>query len=231
MQDVPSRRALARDDGADLDAGMRDWTVSTSSASLPPNWDAEVAARLSQIRSGHHAARHSHEVVVGRVQSALDVAASEDELRELKLVHMVVAFDYELKTLLLQLLEREDDRVLWQKYLALTLWQILHELPKLFGPTLRDEAKAFKDAVKPVRSDQDFMDELVRIRNGVVAHLELQDDAPGRFEWSVDSARSQRAGEPSVSTPMVTNAITIAGGIRQLGSALLRKHAATFPGA
>lgn len=169
--------------------------------------------------------------MVGRVQSALDVAASEDLARELKLVHAVVALDYELKTLVLQLLECADDRVLWQKYLALTLWQILHELPKLFGPALRDEAKAFKNAMKSVRSDQGFMDELVRIRNGVVAHLELQDDAPGRFEWSVDSARSQRAGEPPVLTGMVTNALTISTGIRQLGSALLRKHAATFPGA
>ncbi len=136
-----------------------------------------------------------------------------------------------MKTLLLRLIEASADRAVWQKYLALVMWQVLEELPKWLGAGLQAEGKAFKDAVRDVRKDQVFMDELGQIRNGVAAHLGLAADVPGSVEWSVDSIASELRGDPAVHTELVFHAIAVSGAVHQLGSSILRKYAATFPGA
>lgn len=163
--------------------------------------------------------------------SALRTNGTVSGKRELEILAIVVALDYELKTIVLRLVESPGDRALWQKYLALTSWQIFFGLPKLLGADLKAEGKALNSAVKEIRGDEIFINELVRIRNGVVAHLSLVDDLPGRVEWSFDSILSEQAREPAVLSPLVARALTLSHAVHQLGSTLLLKHPLLFPDA
>ncbi|MBC9944353.1 hypothetical protein ICL81_07495 [Leucobacter sp. cx-328] len=150
---------------------------------------------------------------------------------DLDLIAAIASLNYELKTLVLRLVEAPSDRAIWHKYLALVLWQVLEELPSLLGTDLQDEGKNFKNAVKGIRKDRAFMEELKQIRNGVAAHLSLTKVGPGRVEWSFDSIVNNALGEPAVLTTLVMRATEVSTAVHQLGSSLIRKHITLFPGA
>lgn len=198
---------------------------------LPNGWDGHVATRLPQLQQGHRDARASYERVISVVVVERQKDHTEATKAELELVAMIAALDYELKTLLLRLLEAPSERAVWHKYLALVVWQVLEELPRQLGSGLQAEGKRFKEAVTGVRSDRAFMDELTRIRNAVAAHLGVTDDGPGRLEWSFESIVSDVQGAPAVLTKLALNAITVSAAVHDLGSSLIRRHIAMFPSA
>lgn len=187
--------------------------------------------RLPQLRQGHSDARASYERVISVVVVERQKDHTEATRAELELVAMIAALDYELKTLLLRLLEAPSERAVWHKYLALVVWQVLEELPRQLGSGLQAEGKRFKEAVRGVRGDRAFMDELTRIRNAIAAHLDVADNGPGRLEWSFESIVSDVQGAPAVLTKLALNAITVSAAVHDLGSSLIRSHIAVFPGA
>lgn len=203
----------------------------TSGRWASSDWDALVARQLPVIRSGHGDARASYERVVAVVVAERLKGLPDATRKELELLAMIASVDYELKTLLLRLLEAPSERVVWHKYLALVLWQVLEELPTQLGPGLQAEGKAFKSAVKEVRNDRAFTAELLRVRNEVAAHLGTAQTGPGRLEWSFDSMISEAKGEPAILSRLAIEAIKVSAAVHELGSSLIRKHAATFPGA
>lgn len=194
-------------------------------------WAEQIVARLPLLRKGQSDARFSHEVVIRTVVVELQKVHPDDVKRDLRLVAASATLDYELKTLLLRLIEDSENRLIWQKYLALVVWQALKELPRQLGQEFRVEAKTFADAVREVRKDKAFMDELALIRNSLAAHLSPPSEAPGVTEWSIDSIASHSSSTPVMSTQLALHALTISGAVHALGSSLLRRYPTTFPDA
>lgn len=194
-------------------------------------WAEQLVARLPLLRQGQNDVRFSHEVVIRTVVSELQEIRADDMKRDLRLLAAIATLDYELKTLLLRLIEDSENRLIWQKYLALVVWQALKELPRQLGQEFRVEAKTFADAVREVRKDKAFMDELALIRNSVAAHLSPPSEAPGVIEWSIDSIASHSSSTPVMNTQLAVHALTVSGAVHALGSSLLRRYPATFPDA
>lgn len=205
--------------------------MSGTESYVPDGWDGHLAELLPQLRRDHSDARASYERVISVVVLERQKGHASVTMAELELVATIASLDYELKTLLLRLLEAPSERAVWHKYLALVVWQVLVELPRQLGSGLQTEGKRFKDAVKGIRSDRAFMDELARIRNAVAAHLGVTDDGPGRLEWSFESIVSDVQGAPAVLTRLAVDAMTVSAAVHDLGSSLIRRHVATFPGA
>lgn len=205
--------------------------MDSESSSAFEGWDEQVTARLPELREGQFNARISHDRIIGIVVLEQRKHHVESTKVELELIATVATLDYEVKTLLLRLIEDPADRAIWHKYLALVLWQVLDELPARLGPELRLEAKSFKDALKGIKKDRAFMAELKRIRNAVAAHLDFTDDGPGRLEWSHESIMSKRRGEPAILTDLGLRAMDVSTAVHKLGSALIRRNIALFPDA
>lgn len=205
--------------------------MSSSESSAPDGWDEQIATQIPELQKGHRDARRSYETIIATVVIERRRHHRESTKTDLELIAIIASLDYELKTLILRLVEAPSDRAVWHKYLALLLWQVLEELPSLLGSGLQAEGKFFKDAVRGIRKDRVFMEELIRIRNGVAAHLGLAKDGPGRIEWSFDSVVSASRGEPAILTSLVIRAMEVSAAVHQLGSSLIRKHIAIFPGA
>lgn len=200
-------------------SGSQDW------------WSEQLGPRLQELREGHGHARASHERIVRIVTAKLAEATAENVEHELRVMALIATLDYELRTLILRLIEAPADRVIWHKYLALALWQVLDELPRQFGPGLKVEAKVFREAVRELRKDRAFMDELGVIRNSVAAHLSQPSESPGLVEWSIDSILSQASETHVMNTQLVVYALTAAAAVHDLGSSILRRYTEVFPGA
>lgn len=138
-----------------------------------------MTKRLPALKIGQISARASWARIVSIVTAQIRNAHSNADEHELRVLAAVAALDYELKTMLLRLLEAPEDQAVWHKNVALLVWQAMNELPKRLGPNLKEQGAAFRDAVKDVRGDQAFVSELERIRNGVAAHLSLGTASPG----------------------------------------------------
>lgn len=105
----------------------------------------------------------------------------------IEFVFYLCKLDYDIKVLLLQFLTDPDNRTVWEPYLALELHEALHTLPKAINrarieiakPTTASRlnlsrfdaaATAYRQEVKGITGDKEFMQALSRIRNGVAAH-------------------------------------------------------------
>ncbi|QGH70573.1 hypothetical protein [Pseudactinotalea sp. HY158] len=104
-----------------------------------------------------------------------------------ELIFYFALIDYETKVLVHRLLESQDDRYVWEKYLALHLHEVLELAPKAISTAIREmtqpgsaskadpelyklAARQFRDDLRPIRQDSDFMKGLGLIRNTVAAH-------------------------------------------------------------
>ena len=89
------------------------------------------------------------------------------------IVYLALA-DYETKVLVHRLMTSPDDRYIWEKYLALHLYEALQKVPKRISDAIREMGRpgaashaspasymaanqALKDALKPIHADKDFM--------------------------------------------------------------------------
>lgn len=200
-------------------SGSQDW------------WSEQLGPRLQELREGHRHARASHEKIVRVLTVKIAETTADSVKHELRVMALIATLVYELKTLILRLIEAPADRVIWHKYLALALWQVLDELPRQLGPGLKAEAKVFRESVRELRKDRAFMDELGVIRNSVAAHLSQPSEVPGLVEWSIDSIVSQAPETHVMNTQLVVYALIASAAVHELGSSILRRYPEVFPGA
>lgn len=84
--------------------------MTSANAYRPDDWDDVVAKRLPVLRLGQNNARVSWERIVSTVTAEIRTVQSGADEHELRLVAAVAALDYELKTILLRLVEASEDR-------------------------------------------------------------------------------------------------------------------------
>jgi hypothetical protein len=190
---------------------------------------AQLAAQVPRLQADHVGARHSLNRLVGAIANqalgSIDSAAEH----ELRLLVDVAMLDFEIRTLVLRLLEAPEDRAVWEKYLVLAIWQALEEISPRIGPTLREAGREYAAAIKPVKADKEFAGEIADVRNRLVAHRSSEGPGAGHLEWATLALGSQELGLPAAATHLAQRAPLIARALHDLGSAVIRKHAALFP--
>lgn len=130
-----------------------------------------------------------------------------------ELIFYLAQVDYETKVLLHRAMESPDDRYVWEKYLGLHLHEVLVRVPRsitsaiqelkraestsgLSAEALVTAKKKLDETLRPIRTDQDFMKGLRKIRNNVAAHHFDKDSKtmdPGIL-WMLGSAKSRAQG-------------------------------------
>ena len=190
---------------------------------------AEIAARVGTLRAEVERTRADYEAILVHLSSLSGTVKDASKRRVMELVATVVAIDYELKVLLLKALAEPDDREVWLKHLALVAYTAIEELPPQVGADFRDAGRAFKDALKPIRGDADFMQGIETIRHKVIAHHELVDGDHWVAQWHLSAIAAKHNGTTVVRNKIVKHAGALLGALKVLGQALVVQHPDMFP--
>ncbi|WP_234660352.1 hypothetical protein [Agromyces marinus] len=158
----------------------------------------ELARRVDALRADMERTRADYEQIMVHLAGLSSALTDESKRRALELFATVVATDYELKVLLLQDLSYPTDREVWEKYMALLSWAAIDELPPKIGIEYREAGRAFKDALKPIKSDGDYMSNLTEIRNRVVAHRDLEGGDHWLAQWHLTAITNKHNGRSVV---------------------------------
>lgn len=191
--------------------------------------EERIATQAAVLKRDQGANRARYEQILLHLSALSRRETDPDKRRAMELVATVVAADYELKVLLLKELTEPDDREVWEKYLALRIWSILEELPRQIGPVHRDAAKSFNKALKPVRDDVAFVQELSAIRHKVVAHQQVKTGDHWLAQWHLSAIERKHRGVSVLRSALVAHAITVLEGTKALGRSLLLKYPDLLP--
>lgn len=144
-------------------------------------WDSESFAENAAV------ARETAEMTAKYIADAKSKANWGSHKPGLELIFYISLIDYETKTLIHRLLSSPDDRYIWEKYLALHLYEVLESAPAMISRAIqemespgsaskadprkyKEAAREFRKALNPIRKDTDFISALTTIRNSVAAH-------------------------------------------------------------
>lgn len=189
----------------------------------------EIDRRIETLQADLQCTRAAYEAILVHLSRASGTVMDASKRSAMQTMATVVAAEYELKVLLLKVLAEPEDREVWLKYLVLLSHTVLEELPARIGGDLRDAGQAFKEALKPVRSDAGFMKELRLIRNNVVAHHALADGDHWLAQWHLSSIAGKQNGTAVVRNKIVNHAGTLLAALKTLGFALLAQHPDLLP--
>lgn len=146
--------------------------------------------------------------------------------------------DYDIKVLLHHLLTDPANRMVWERYLALELYEALETVPKAMNRTrrsLQDEparlarfaaAQAtFKETIRPIRSNNDFMSLLRQIRNEVAAHhgLNKGKGLESMVLWSQTAAYLSDMKIPPRESAWAIHALTLVRAIQDFAKAIEKR--------
>ena len=159
-----------------------------------------------------------------------------------ELIFYLALIDYETKVLIHRVMESQDDRYVWEKYLALHLHELLERVPQAIGRAVTEmrkpgtasnadpdayaeAARDLRDAFKPIRQDKDFMKAIETIRNGVAAHH--FDKATATMDpsiyWMLTSATTRGRGATPLSSQILEYSVTAASAIQTFASQSMRR--------
>lgn len=144
-------------------------------------------------------------------------------------VATVIATDYELKVILLKALTEPEDREAWLRFLALVCYIALEELPARIGADFKDAGRSFKNALKTIRDDADFVRNLATIRNKVAAHRDVLNVDHWLAQWHLSQISDRHNGTTVLRSKIVTHSGTMLGALKSLGTALSRKYSDLLP--
>jgi hypothetical protein len=189
----------------------------------------ELARRLDRLRADLEHTRADYEQIMVHLAGLSSTVTDQTKRRALELFVTVVATDYELKVLLLRDLSDPTDREVWEKYLALLSWAAIEELPPRISSEYREAGRAFKDALKPIKSDADDMTNLTEIRNRVVAHRDLEGGDHWLAQWHLAAIANKHNGRSVLQSRIVAHTGTILNALRALGTAIRDRHPDVLP--
>lgn len=189
----------------------------------------ELARRVDALRADLERTRADYEQIMVHLAGLSSTATDQAKRRALELFATVVATDYELKVLLLRDFSDPTDREVWEKYLALLSWAAIEELPPRIGREYREAGRAFKAALKPIKSDTDYMTNLTEIRNRVVAHRDLEGGNHWLAQWHLTAIANKHNGRSVLQSRIVTHTGTILHALRVLGMAIRDRHPDLLP--
>ncbi len=154
-----------------------------------------------------------------------------------ELIFYLAQIDYETKVLIHRLFESPRDRFVWEKYLALHLYEALEQAPKAIGKAIREMKKPntasmadpdlyvkasrkFRESLKPIRNDKELMRALEIIRNGVAAHHFDKGNAnmDPTISWMLTSATSNRTGKTPFTSQIAEYSMTTSRAIQDFSA-------------
>ena len=185
---------------------------------------AEIVRRADALRVELARTRSDYESILIHLSELSGTVNDSARRNEMEVVATVVATDYELKVLLLKVLTESEDREVWLKYLALVSWTAIEELPRRLGANLAGAGRSFKQALKPIRDDADFMRSLEEIRNKVAAHRDLTDGDHWLAQWHLSEIANKHNATTVLRSKVVLHAGTVLKALRELGEVLLSQH-------
>ena len=95
-------------------------------------WDAKSFADYAAV------ARETAEMVANLIAEAKSKANWGSHKPGLELIFYLSLIDYETKTLIHRLLSSPDDRYIWEKYLALHLYEVLEIAPAMIARAIKE---------------------------------------------------------------------------------------------
>lgn len=185
---------------------------------------AEIARRVEVLRAEVELTRSDYELMMVHLSKLSATVTDPVKRRAMQLLATVVATDYELKVMLLRELSDPGDREVWEKYLALLSWTVIEELPPRIGRECAAAGKAFKAALKPIRTDPEFMTNLADIRNQVVAHHGIENGDHWLAQWHLSAIANKHNRKTVLRSKIVIHSETVLVALRALGRALQIQH-------
>lgn len=189
---------------------------------------------------GIDAARETVEQAAYFIVTAKKRADWESHRPGVELVFYLALVDYETKVLIHRVLVSQQDRYVWEKYLALHLHEVLERAPQAIGAAIKamrdpataskadpdkyaSGAKQLREAFKPIRQDSDFMRAITLIRNGAAAHH--FDKATATMDpsiyWMLTSATNRDRKTSPLSSQIVEYSFVAARAIQDFGAAII----------
>lgn len=159
-----------------------------------------------------------------------------------ELTYYLALRDYELKLLLHRFLTEPENRMVWEKYLALEIYECMEALPQFLGNLRRSlshpssvsqlnpsrvaaAAKTYSLEVRRIRQDKDFWLAVTRVRNGVAAHhnakggIGLSDSVA----WAYSAWQSENKGLTPFQSQFGEYALALGSAIQDLGNNLVNE--------
>ena len=207
----------------------------TSSSFNAGEWDSERFAHSAEL------ARKQAEDAAHFIVSAKKGADWESHRPGVELAFYLTIVDYETKVLIHRLLSSPEDRYVWEKYLALHLHEVLERAPLAISEAIREmtrpdtasrsdpelhkeAARKFKEALRPIRQDADFMKALALIRNAVAAHHADKKSATmdPSISWMLTTATQRRKGGSPMSSQILEYSVRVATAVQDFAFASIR---------
>lgn len=200
------------------------------------SWDAR------RFADGAALARQTVEETAYFIVSAKKRADWESHRPGVELIFYLALIDYETKVLVHRLLESPEDRYVWEKYLALHLHEVLERAPIAVNAAIREmtqpgsaskadpnlykaAARQFREDLRPIRQDADFMKALGLIRNAVAAHHADKKTATmdPSITWMLTTATQRSRGGTPMSSQILEYSVRAATAVQDLAHAMTGK--------
>ncbi|KIP51455.1 hypothetical protein [Leucobacter komagatae] len=203
-------------------------------------WDAR------RFAEGASKARETVEQTAYFIVSAKKRPGWESHRPGVELVFYLALIDYETKALVYRLLESPEDRYVWEKYLALHLYEVLERAPLAISEAIREmsrpgsaskadpelhkaAARQFREDLRPIRQDTDFMKALSLIRNAVAAHHADKKSATmdPSITWMLTTATQRNNGGSPMSSQILEYSVRAAMAVQDFAHASIRGEQTT----
>jgi hypothetical protein len=199
-------------------------------------WDAR------RFADGTAQARKTVEETAYFIVSAKERSDWESHRPGVELAFYMALIDYETKILVHRLLESPKDRYVWEKYLALHLNEVLERAPVAIGEAIREmtrpgtaskadperykiAARKFREVLRPIRHDADFMKALGLIRNAVAAHHvdKKSSTMDPSIAWMLTAATQRNRGGTPISSQILEYSVKAATAVQDFAHTVTRK--------
>jgi len=156
-----------------------------------------------------------------------------------ELVFYLCKLDYDIKVLLCQLLSDAVNRTVWERYLALELYEALNTLPTAINRARIEIARpgtassldlghfdsasrVYRERVKEIRADTDFMSGLTLVRNGVAAHhgLSKGKGMDVSIAWTLNAWKTSQLGTTPFQSQFTEYAVKLATAVQDFGEGI-----------
>lgn len=156
-----------------------------------------------------------------------------------ELVFYLCKLDYDIKVLLCQLLSDAVNRTVWERYLALELYEALNTLPTAISRARIEIARpgtasrldlgrfdaasvAYRERVKEIRGDTDFMGGLTLVRNGVAAHhgLSKGKGMDVSIAWTLNAWKTSQSGVTPFQSQFTEYAVKLGRAVQDFGDGI-----------
>lgn len=199
------------------------------------DWDTEAFAQSVET------ARTTVEETAYIIVSARKRADWESHRPGVELIFYLALIDYETKVMVQRLIKSPEDRYVWEKYLALHLHEVLEAVPKAISGAIREmsregtashadpeiykaAAREFRESIKLITKDTEFMRALKLIRNSVAAHhMDSKSTMDPSVYWMLTSATQRKSGGTPLAGQILEYSVKAAFAVQDFSRTLSTK--------